>query len=101
MKLAQIDPLRVEVFAPVELFGKIAIGMQAEVRPEEAMGGVHTATVTVVDRLIDAASATFGVRLELPNPELAVPAGLRCRVRFPVGADSVDPVNLVNPAGSR
>ena len=31
---------------------------------------------------IDAASGTFGVRLELPNPEQAIPGGLHCQVRF-------------------
>ena len=45
-------------------------------------GGVHEATVAVVDRVVDAASATFGVRLELPNPNYALPGGLRCDIRF-------------------
>jgi membrane fusion protein (multidrug efflux system) len=38
--------------------------------------------VTVVDKVVDAASGTFGVRLELPNPDLKLPAGLKCTVRF-------------------
>ncbi|MFN0162035.1 MAG: hypothetical protein ACKVQQ_12450, partial [Burkholderiales bacterium] len=33
-----------------------------------------------VDRVIDAASSTFRVRLELPNPDAKLPAGLRCKV---------------------
>jgi hypothetical protein len=37
----------------------------------------------VVDKVFDAASATIGVRLELPNPDYALPAGLKCEVRFP------------------
>jgi len=32
--------------------------------------------------VIDAASGTFGVRLELPNPSQDIPSGLHCRVRF-------------------
>ena len=35
------------------------------------------------DRVVDAASGTFGVRLELPNPGYRLPAGLKCKVRFP------------------
>jgi membrane fusion protein (multidrug efflux system) len=35
-----------------------------------------------VDRVMDAASGTFGVRLQLPNPALALPGGIRCKVRF-------------------
>jgi multidrug efflux pump subunit AcrA (membrane-fusion protein) len=39
--------------------------------------------VSIVDRVIDAASGTFGVRLTMPNPGHAVPAGLKCMVEFP------------------
>lgn len=46
------------------------------------MNGASAATVTVVDRVIDAAIGTFGVRLSLPNPDYRLPAGLRCQVRF-------------------
>jgi membrane fusion protein (multidrug efflux system) len=82
LELAQIDPLYVEVFAPVRLLGKIEVGQDASVLPEAPVGGNHAAKVIVVDPVVDAASGTFGVRLELPNPEHAVPAGLKCRVRF-------------------
>jgi RND family efflux transporter MFP subunit len=82
MKLAQIDPLRVEVFAPVSYLGTLEVGEEADVFPEEPVGGRYLAKVTVVDRVVDAASATFGVRLELPNPDLVLPAGLKCKVRL-------------------
>ena len=86
LKLAQIDPLRVEVVLPQAVFGKVAVGGLAMVRAEG--GGVpRQARVLVVDRVIDAASGMFGVRLELPNPGGAQPAGQRCKVEFPgVGA---------------
>jgi RND family efflux transporter MFP subunit len=82
LELAQIDPLRVEAFVPLERFGEIEPGMVAEVLPEGPRMVTREATVVVVDPVIDAASATFRVRLELPNPDLAVPAGLSCTVRF-------------------
>jgi RND family efflux transporter MFP subunit len=82
VKLAQLHPLRVEVFVPVSLLGKIAVGATAQVLPEAPIGGSHPARVTVVDRVVDAASGTFGVRLELPNPDYRLPAGLKCKVRF-------------------
>ncbi len=85
MEIAQIDPLNVEVVVPVRFFGQIERGMQAEVRPEDPVGGIYEAKVEVVDRVIDAASGTFGVRLEIPNPGLEIPAGLRCRAFFPEG----------------
>ena len=40
------------------------------------------AEVDVVDRLLDTRSGTFGVRLKLPNPDLAIPGGQKCRLRF-------------------
>lgn len=82
LKLAQLDPLRVEVFAPVALLGKITVGMDAQVFPEKPVGGTYKALVTVADKVVDAASGTFGVRLELPNKDYALPAGLKCRVKF-------------------
>jgi RND family efflux transporter MFP subunit len=82
VKLAEVDPLHVEVILPVALYGKITVGAQATVLPEQPVGGRYSATVKVVDRVIDAASGTFGVRLELPNRLREIPAGARCRVRF-------------------
>ncbi len=82
-KLAQIDPLRVEAYAPVALLGKIAVGMEVQLKPEAPVSGLYKAKVTVVDRVVDAASGTFGVRMELPNPDLRLPAGLKCTVTVP------------------
>jgi membrane fusion protein (multidrug efflux system) len=82
LKIAQIDPLNVEVIAPVEMFGRVQPGMTGEVRFEPLLPGTYRATVAVVDRVIDAASGTFGVRLRLPNPANKVPAGIKCSVRF-------------------
>lgn len=81
LKLAQLDPLRVEVVLPQAVFGKLAPGGQATVRAENG-GAPRQARVVVVDRVIDAASGLFGVRLELPNPGGALPAGQRCKVEF-------------------
>ena len=82
LKLAQLDPLRVEVFVPVARLGEIAVGMRAQVMPEAPVGGVHEARVTVVNRVVDAASGTFGVRLDLANRNYQLPAGLKCHIRF-------------------
>lgn len=81
LKLAQIDPLRVEVVLPLAAYGKLRVGMTGQVIPE-GLGGRHAATITVVDRVFDAASGTFGVRLELPNHRRALPGGIRCQVDF-------------------
>ena len=89
VKLAQIDPLRVEVVVPVSQFGKIQRGQDALVYPESAVGGEYQATVSVVDPVLDAASGTFRVRLALPNPDYKLTSGLKCAVRFLDDAASV------------
>ena len=97
MTIAAIDPLYVEVYVPVSAFGRITKGMRAVVTPEDPVGGTYDAEVTVVDPVFDPASRTFGVRLELPNPDYRLPAGLRCRVRFPeqaTGRPGVAPPTL-------
>jgi len=80
--LAQLHPLHVEVVLPASVYGTVHPEMVAEVRPADPVGGVYEARVKLVEQVIDAASATFGVRLELPNESYALPAGLECRVRF-------------------
>jgi RND family efflux transporter MFP subunit len=92
LTLAEIDVLRVEVFVPIAYYGQILIGSKAEVRPEQPVGGAHTATVTIVDRVLDASSGTFGVRLALSNPELQLPAGIGCKVLFAAASTQETPV---------
>jgi len=82
VELAGLDPLRVKVILPVAMFGQISSGDNANVMPEAPISGVYTAKVTNVDHVIDAASGTFGVRLELPNPNYTLPGGLKCDIRF-------------------
>lgn len=82
LTLAQLDPLRVEVLMPAQSFGSIRPGMAAEVMPELAAKVPLEAEVVLVDPIIDTASGTFGVRLELPNVDYAIPSGMRCRVSF-------------------
>lgn len=80
LRLASIDPLRVDVLVPAAAFGQVEAGMKGRVWPELFKGSEVGAVVKTVDRVIDAASNTFRVRLELPNPNGALPAGLRCKV---------------------
>ncbi len=101
MKLAEIDVLHVEVLLPVEAYGKVQRGQSVEVLPEVPAGAHLRATVKVVDTVLDAASGTFGVRLELPNKERKIPAGIRCKASFPsivAGERRVPPPAVPPPA---
>jgi RND family efflux transporter MFP subunit len=94
MKLAQIDPLLVEVALPLEAYGKLRVGMTGMVTPE-GVKGRYSALVTVVDSVFDAASGMFGVRLEMKNRNGSIPGGIRCRVDFSaLGATAPRPAKL-------
>ena len=82
--IARIDPFNVEAYLPVRYYKLIKVGDEATVYPDEPVGGERQAKVSVVDQVFDAASGTYGVRLELPNPDHSLPGGLRCRVTFDV-----------------
>jgi RND family efflux transporter MFP subunit len=80
LRVAMLDPLRVELVMPANRWGSVAVGHQLAIVPELPGASVLTARVTHVDRLIDAASNTFRVRMALPNPGHRLPAGARCKV---------------------
>lgn len=80
LEIVQLNPLRIEAFLPVLLYGVIDVGSIATVRPVAPLKGKYSATVTSVDKVFDAASGTFVVVLELPNPEEVLPAGHRCHL---------------------
>jgi len=84
LELAQIHPLRVEAVVPMTMYRKVKAGMVGQVEWEPAIGGTSNGTVTIVDQVVDAASGTLGVRLEVPNPSLKLAAGAKCLVSFPV-----------------
>lgn len=80
-RVARLDPLYVEIILPAARFGQIKPGQAmrviAELGARELKGEVGA-----VDKVIDAASSTFRVRLIVPNPDNLVPSGQRCRIRF-------------------
>jgi RND family efflux transporter MFP subunit len=78
-RVVSIDPLYVEVMVPAVHFGKIKPDMTATIMPELPNTPAREAKVILVDKLIDGASNTFRVRLNLPNTDQALPAGLRCK----------------------
>jgi RND family efflux transporter MFP subunit len=82
-KIAKIDPLRVEMVVPVALYGLISKDMMLTVTPELPNALPLHAKVVLVDKLIDGASNTFRLRAEIPNKELIIPSGVRCKAELP------------------
>ena len=82
LKLAQLDPLKVRVILPVPFFGRPKIGMSVNVVPELPIGGKYVAIVKSIDKMVDAASGSFAVFLEMQNKRLDVPSGVKCKASF-------------------
>lgn len=99
IKVAQINPLRVEVIAPIAMLGEFKMGAKMQVVPEGPYAGPFEARVHLIDRVIDAQSGTFRVRLTLPNPKHQISAGVRCKARLikpkPVKAEPQAPKGKV------
>ncbi len=81
-RLAEVDTLYVEALLPAAAYRQVKLGMVGLVAPATPDEKVERASVTVIDRVLDAGSGTFGVRLELPNKDGRLLAGMRCKVEF-------------------
>ena len=83
-QVAQLNPLNVEVIVPIEYLGTVETGMTAQISLD--VPGfelkVLEALVRRIDSVADAASATYGVRLTLDNPDMTIPSGVRCQADF-------------------
>ena len=79
VRVAMINPLRVEIVLPAALFGTVRVGEEISVVPEIPNAAPRKGKVVLVDQLVDGPSNTFRIRLELPNPGRVLPAGLRCK----------------------
>lgn len=82
IKIVSLDPLKAEVVMRAEYYGQIEKGMPVTLYPEGRFNKAYAGKVLRIDPLIDAASGTFAVRVEIPNKDQHLPAGLKCRVEF-------------------
>jgi RND family efflux transporter MFP subunit len=82
VRVARVDPLRVEVILPSAMYGSVRAGNNGRVATDLPGMAPVVGTVSLVDKVLDPASGTFRVRMLLPNPDGRIPAGLRCKVDF-------------------
>ncbi len=83
VRIAKIDPLNVEVTVPLSMLGDVKVGDEARVYLENNIKEVPLlARIDIIDRNIDPASGTFGIRLILPNPRHSIPSGIRCGIKW-------------------
>ncbi|MDP3316206.1 MAG: efflux RND transporter periplasmic adaptor subunit, partial [Devosia sp.] len=74
------DPLLVDAYLPTELWESTRVGATVGVELDRPRTMRIEGAIVVVDSVFDTASATFGVRVELPNPGGTIPGGQRCRL---------------------
>lgn len=101
VRVATINPLRVELVVPASLYGTIPVGSEITITPELPNATPRTAKVTLVDTVIDGPSNTFRVRLDLPNPKYDLPPGPRCKVELPSEAKAAAVKTDVKPAATK
>ena len=81
-RVADISRLRVDVVASTALFGRVKPGQLFTIRPDLPGAAARAAKVVQIDQVLDPASNTFRLRLEMNNHDASLPAGLRCRAEI-------------------
>jgi RND family efflux transporter MFP subunit len=81
--VTEIDPLKVDIYLPAHAYPLVKLGARGLVTAQDPPSGPREAVVVTKDPQIDASSGLFLVQLRLPNPDGAIPAGVRCKVEFP------------------
>ncbi|MFW6161738.1 MAG: efflux RND transporter periplasmic adaptor subunit [Planctomycetota bacterium] len=84
LELVVLDPLHVIAHCPRGHAGALKPGAEAHLVLDDQPDRRYACRVLVVDPVIDAASGTCRVKLELPNPDGQVAAGARAAVVFDV-----------------
>lgn len=95
LRVARLDPLRVEVIIPIEQHARFRPGLGARVYPETDPDAPWRAHVTAVDAVGDPASGTFRARLELPNPDGKLLAGINCAATLDTDTAGQNPDGVV------
>lgn len=80
VEVAVLDPLYAEVLMPFERFSDFSKGQKMAISLPFPINSTHKAKITIIDPIIDSASGTFRMRLELPNKGYAIPAGVSCQL---------------------
>ena len=103
IKVASIDPLKVTLMVPMAQYGRVKEGDTLSIQPELPGLAAVQAQVQYVDKVVDAASNTFRVRLRLPNPDHKLPGGLRCKADLTStrAADVPPPKAITTPAAAQ
>ena len=96
VRVAQLDPLRVEVVLPISMHDVLSGDVVAKIVAETEPDNARAAKTTIIDPMADPASGTFRVALELPNLGHKLLGGIRCKARFALR--ETEPSEATDPA---
>lgn len=96
VRIAQLNPLSVDALVPVDLHGRITQGMSAKVYTQESRENPLLAQVSVIEKVGDAASGTYSIRLNMSNPDFKILAGVKCSIQFGSAAANAAAGNASN-----
>jgi len=91
LRLAQLDPLEVELPLPATLYNRIRVGDRYALKASVPVENTLEATLTRRAAEIDPASDTFIVVFEIANPDASLPAGFRVHLKTHRPLDSSAP----------
>jgi RND family efflux transporter MFP subunit len=78
LRVAQLSPLRAHLVVPLQDLGKYRLGQQLTLKGES--GQKMQASVSMVDKTINAASGFYSVYAAVPNVQGGIMAGVKCVV---------------------
>jgi RND family efflux transporter MFP subunit len=81
MRVVSLNPLHAEVVIQADMYGQITKNSKVSLYIESSTSR-HKGIIKTIDPIIDAASNTFAITIELNNSKRELIAGSRCRVEF-------------------
>lgn len=81
LQVVSLDPLHAQVIFQAELYGKIKKDTPVTLFTQGSEQG-FTGRIKTLDPVIDAASDTFGITVEINNDQQQLIAGSRCRIEM-------------------
>ena len=81
LRVVSLNPLHAEVFIQADLYGEISKNSTITLYTDSSETG-YAGEIKLIDPIIDAASNTFAITVELDNKKGQLVAGTRCRVEF-------------------
>ncbi len=92
VSIVDLEVMKVTAKVPERDIGSIKIGQRAFVKPDAYPGQVFNGTVTNISPIIDRASQTCDIEIEVPNPDQRLKSGMFARIDLTVSESKFAPV---------